>query len=609
MRRPLICILVALYGVYGSDCATSAAPAGGSVDDVVSRVVDASATGRTGRVKRALFGDLHIHTAYSFDAFLFGVRNEPDAAYRFARGEPIAHVNGERIQLRRPLDFAAVTDHAEYLGVFPKLLDPEHGLATHPIAAYMRDGSPEAVRRALFTVGYRQNSGTWVPGLQEVGVMNRAWRLKRDATERHNEPGVFTTLHGFEWTSTPGGANLHRNVIFASSKTPEVLFTANDSQNPEALWQWLDELARQGMDAIAIPHNANISAGRMFGVTRLDQSPMDASYVHARARFEPLVEVTQVKGSSETHPVLSPNDEWASFELFETLFGTQRSGAPAGSYVRDAYRSGFELAVRGLGNPYRFGLIGSSDGHNAAGSFTERTYFGKLGVADGTAIARGSVPADGDTRWASGAAGTSGNAGWGASGLAGVWAGANSRDEVFAALKRKETFATSGPRLAVHLSATGAVGEQVDMGATVAAQPGTRVTLHALARRDPHSAPIERVQLIRGSYHNHAYEEHIIHLACSRGDPDAGCDPAPAPATCGLPAPGLNEWQGTWQTPPVHPGELSYYYLRVLEVPTCRWSTWDAVRNGTPVNPNLPAHIQERAWSSPIWLETHGDIH
>ena len=355
-----------------------------------------------------------------------------------------------------PLDFLAVTDHAEYLGILPAMNDPQHPLSKVPYAPELFSRDRAAITAAFRRIADSVGSGKTLEELRDPNVTKTAWKSIVESAERHNAPGRFTTFIGYEFTSPPNGRNLHRNVIFAGSKAVAAPFTSLDAQNPEELWAWLDARRAEGIEALAIPHNSNGSDGMMFERTRFNGAPMDSAYAQQRMRNEPLVEVTQVKGTSETHPSLSPTDEWADFEIMEWYIGSAvKITKFAGGYVRDAYRSGLEMQTKSGFNPYKFGLIGSSDTHNAAGPYEEDHYFSKVGVMDATAELRGSVLPKGLEEWQGyePPANVARYSTWGASGLTGVWAEENTREAIFAALRRKETFGTSGPRMRVRFFA------------------------------------------------------------------------------------------------------------------------------------------------------------
>jgi Protein of unknown function (DUF3604) len=606
--------------------------------DPVATADPAVAAREPNPLREAYFGDLHVHTRFSSDAFIFNTRATPDDAYRYAKGEGIQHAGGFELKLPEPLDFLAVTDHAEYLGVYSSFTDPAGPLSKTALAQRVLAATEPADIRATFqSMRQMRVSGELAKELEGWEPVHRtAWQEVMAAAERHNAPGEFTTFIGYEYTSAPESQNLHRNVIFRG-RGPELPFSAQHSNNPEDLWAWLDARRAEGIEALAIPHNSNGSNGQMFRLETFDGEPLDAEYAALRMRNEPLVEVTQVKGTSDTHPMLSPNDEWANFEIMTLRIATTIPSDPPGSYVREAYGHGLELEeARGF-NPFKFGLIGSSDTHNAAGSFDETNYFSKVGKLDDSGQERGSVPLDAGvvTTPSASAPRTAQREGgeryteqyyhmWGASGLAGVWAEENTRESIYDALRRKETFATSGPRMRVRFFAgydfsdglasdpgvvAAAYAAGVPMGADLLARGGDAPRFLVMAMRDPASAALQRVQVVKGWLEGGEAREQVFDVACSDGlTPDPGTHRCPDNGatvdltTC---APsigsGAAELAALWSDPSFAAGQRAFYYVRVLENPTCRWSTWDAVRAGVAPNPALQATIQERAWSSPIW--------
>ena len=575
-------------------------------------------------ITKALYGDLHVHSKLSFDAWIFGTRATPDQAYEFAKGAMLEHASGLPMQLQRPLDFLAVTDHGTYLGMLEQMSDAESSVGNHPLSRSMRTAKTPEERDQVFNEILPRERGyiDFEDDLVDEGIIRSAWQEVIASAERHNDPGTFTTFIGYEFTAGGrAGENLHRNVIFKDSQVPDKPFTrVNADNNPENLWSWMDKLRSQGIESLAIPHNSNGSNGWMFEQTYRNSAPIDSVYSEVRMRNEPLVEITQVKGTSDTHPVLSTEDEWADFEIMDsTIGGNTIKSKPQGSYVREAYLTGLEMSEKGVGNPYQFGLIGSSDTHNAAGSFVEEDFWSKTGLLDITPVQRGSVP-DPDT----GEFSVSKRQFWGASGLAGVWAKENTRASIYEAFRRKETFATSGPRMQVRFFATyekqikaieGAedVANAYDigfsMGSDVAIAPGAEPQFLVSAMRDPLSAPLERLQVIKGWFEDGKKQEQVFDVACASGEVNPTthrCDALPeasAEDSCDV-ADGSSRLSTVWQDPDFNENTQAFYYVRALEVSTCRWSTWDAIRAGTKPNPMLPQKIQERVWSSPIWFST-----
>ena len=572
--------------------------------------------------RQAWFGELHTHTSFSFDAYIYNVRGTPDDAYRYGKGEPIAHTSGAMIQADRPLDFMAVTDHAEYLGAMRYLADPANDTGDSPYAKGLQQGD-KSVADAVF--GDMANSLIHkqpIDSLRAPKIVNGAWRGLIEAAERHYLPGEFTTLIGYEWTSLPDSKNLHRNVIFrgGAAEVPDTPYSALDSWRPEDLWRFLDEYRAGGNEALAIPHNSNLSNGAMFpnDVDSWDR-PLTASYAASRNRNEPLVEISQIKGTSETHPLLSPNDEWAGFEIIDGLIGAPgATSEPQGSYARRAWLDGLELAESAGFNPYQFGVIGASDSHNASATNEEQNYHGKTGISDDT-VARRRVAETG------GLVGRT----YGAAGLAGVWAEENTREAIYDALARKETFATSGPRIRLRLFGgwafasdlldqadwvTQAYAQGVPMGSELSVtQKGRSPTFLAWAQQDPNGVPLQRLQIIKGWVADGEAQERVFDVACADGltpdenhrcpDNGAGVDTTNCKLTYG---PGSAELSAVWSDEDFRASQPAFYYLRVIQNPTCRWSTWDAVRNGLPLLEDVPATIAERAWSSPLWYRGNG---
>ena len=555
--------------------------------------------------KRALFGDLHVHTGWSLDAFAFGVVATPDEAFRFAKGEPIRHALGYEIALRESLDFIAVTDHAEYLGVFANMADKTHALSNSDTARDLYSGEQDRVANALARIKDHVYRGIPMKQFLENWIVEDMWRRSVQAAEKANHPGFFTSFNAFEWSATPGGANLHRNVIFAGGvrEVPPRPFSSIDGDSPQALWDYLDRVRNQYGGVLAIPHNANLSDGRMFG-DYLQGGAAPAAVSLQRARNEPLVEITQIKGTSETHPSLSPMDDWADFEILEELMGSDgRKGKLAGSYIRDALKQGLRLQQTSSINPFEFGLVGASDSHNASSSVAEDNYIGKIGRGDGNAKSR-----------RTGSSIHSRNLLYSASGLTGVWAESNTRASIFSALQRRETFATSGTRIHLHFKSAHSI-EGLSAAPTLMGSRlppvGVTKTLHfeASASRDPHSSPLQRLQVIKGWLHDGKLRERVFDIACGGGeipdsktfrcrDEDALVDLETCSSDQGVGSPLLH---AQWQDPEFDHRQAAFYYLRVLEHPSCRWSTWDALRNGWEPPAGVPATIQERAWSSPIW--------
>ena len=600
--------------------------------------------------RNAYFGDLHVHTTYSFDAYAFGTLATPYDAYRFALGEAIKHPTGFDMQLNKPLDFYGVTDHAMFMGVAPVAADTTSDFSKHPFTEVVHDlNAPDNMDRWSLPRRIQSFGGLLrglVPGIingsvdpeESLSITRNAWADSIKAADMYNDPGRFTTFVAYEYTtSSDDNGNLHRNVVFENSdRVPEIPFSRLHSANPEDLWDWMDTLREDGVESLAIPHNSNGSNGQMFKLVDWAGDPIDDDYALQRTRNEPLVEITQIKGTSETHPALSALDEWASFELMEFRVGTNLPSQPEGSYVRDALRRGLSLEAQGIANPYTFGVIGSSDTHTGAAQNDESDFSSKLGVLSADAQLRGSVPfgsIDGmlfnsvapqamtqvDNKTFVGGAPPS----FGASGLAAVWAEENTREAIYAAFRRKETFATSGPRLRLRFFAgydlpndlmekadglAQAYASAVTMGAGLA--PGNGKPKFAIwAQADASSQPLQRLQVIKGWIDEEGEtHEQVFDVACAGGVamntethrcPDNGAKVNLSDCSTNANS-GDTELRSVWTDPNFDAGERAFYYARVLENPSCRWSTWDAIRAGTELRSDLAATLQERAWSSPI---------
>jgi hypothetical protein len=619
----------------------------------------------TPTLRKAYFGDLHVHTANSFDAFTIGTLATPHDAYRYAKGEAISHPAGFDMQMSRPLDFYAVTDHAMFLGVVKAAADTTTEFSKNEIAKPLHDlNAPENMGAGLFDLIKRIRSfASFLPDTvgqittgqldrnQVLDVVRSAWSDTIDAADQFYDPGNFTTFAGYEYTSsTAGSGNLHRNVIFkGTGRLPREPFSRFHSVNPEDLWQWMDELREKGVESLAIPHNSNGSNGQMFKLEDWAGNPLDDDYAKLRLRNEPIVEITQIKGTSETHPVLSTRDEWAAFEIMPYRVGAVFLSKHEGSYVREALLNGLALEQEGITNPYQFGFIGSSDTHTGASEVNEQYFSSKLGLLSGTAEQRGSVPQTGvaaevgyqamkligrgrsRTRIDGGIYAAGWTPTFGASGLAAAWAEENTRESLYSAFRRKEVFATSGPRMQVRFFAgygfdesmlTAADGiEQayaagVSMGGTLLPANSTddeQVEPSApgfivMASADLDSAPLQRLQIVKGWVDADGTHEEVIDVACAGGAnvnletnrcPDNGAkvDISDCSINAGT---GSAQLSALWRDAEFRPEQRTFYYARVIENPTCRWSTWDAIRAGVAPRPDLPTTIQERAWSSPI---------
>ncbi len=608
------------------------------------------------KTRNAYFGDLHVHTKYSFDAYAFGTMATPDDAYRFAKGEAIKNPAGFDMQLSEPLDFYGVTDHGMFMGVAAEAGDTRSEFSRYSFTEPLHDlNAPDNMGR-MSTLDRMRSFGfaraltlAIVKGEVKIGeplaITRNAWADAINAADMHNDPGRFTTFVAYEYTSTSDdNGSLHRNVIFKDSdRVPKVPFSRMHSRDPEDLWNWMDTLREDGVESIAIPHNSNKSNGHMFKLEDWAGDPFDDGYAVKRIRNEPLVEITQIKGTSETHPALSTRDEWAGFELVSTRgvgMGRPMPSKPEGSYVREAWQRGLELETQGITNPFAFGVIGSSDTHTGAAQNDESDFSSKLGVLSAEAALRGSVPLDlidsalfsvlpgQEVVEVDGESFMGGQQQeFGASGLAAVWAEENTRESIYAAFRRKETFATSGPRIRVRFFAGYGLPEDlletadgvahayangVTMGADLVPDPSEEKrapTFAVWAQADANSAPLQRLQIIKGWIDaNGETHETVIDVACAGGVtvnpathrcPDNGATVNLSDCTISADT-GDAELRTTWTDPNFDANERAFYYTRVLENPTCRWNTWDAIKAGTNPRSDLASTLQERAWSSPI---------
>lgn len=569
------------------------------------------------------WGDTHLHTSYSVDAFTLGnLTADPDTAYRFARGLPVIHP-GHRalVQIDRPLDFLVVSDHAEALGAMSELAAGNPLLTDNELGARYRERLAAGELNEVFDdiVDRAAKQPHTIAFLNSPEVFRFAWGKIIDAAERHNEPGVFTTFIGWEWSPVPDGMNLHRIVFTPDGKDKAeqyLPFTMYDSQKPRDLWNWMESTAEQvGTDFVAIGHNPNLSNGRFFPLVDEDGNPVDAEYARLRERWEPVEEITQYKGDSETHPALSPGDEFADFERYQHRLDGGPLEHVVGSYARSALIRGLKLDAEIGANPYKFGMIGATDTHTGLSSAEEGYFQGKY--------AQDSIP---ETKAKET---VPGSVGWDASamGYAGVWATENTREAITAAFKRKEVYATTGPRIrlrffggwafeaadatASDMAARG-YGKGVPMGSDLPVAPAEGApTFLVSALKDPLDANLDRVQIVKGWIDaDGAAQERIYDVAWS-GDRQPGEDGRLPPVgnTVSLESGrytndiGATELSTTWTDPDFDPSLRAVYYVRVLQIPTPRHTLLDTIALQQPPEAagGHAAIIQDRAYSSPIW--------
>jgi len=587
---------------------------------------------------RVFFGDTHLHTSYSTDAGLVGCTLGPEEAYRFARGEQVTSSTGLPAKLARPLDFLVVADHAENLGLAPMIAASDPGLLKtewgKKIHAYAKAGTIEGAGAAF---------NMWLTAMQELNdpfkgseetIARPAWERETAAAEKYNEPGRFTAFIGYEWTSGPNGNNLHRNVIFRDGKDKAdtiIPLSYYDTGDPEDLWKWMADYEKKtGGKMLAIAHNGNLSNGLMFDdVTLTSKLPLDRDYAQRRMRWEPIYETTQPKGDGETHPTLSPNDEFANFERWDKgSFGPElhKPDMFPREYTREALKRGLAYEAKLGVNPFKFGLIGSTDMHTGLATTTEDNFFGKVVPLEPSAdpvrfdeVIIGRVPAGRARKDQNLARETS------ASGLAAVWARENTREALWDSMSRKEVYATTGTRLIVRVfggfdfaaadlerSDFAEYGYQggVPMGGDLKAAPaGKTPTFLIRSMRDADGANIDRIQVVKGWLDANGKTQEKVYDVAWSGDRKPGADGKLPPVgntvnvkdasySNSIGAPYLTAF---WKDPNFNLKERAFYYVRVLEIPTPRWTTYDAKVFGVKLPTDVPSSIQDRAYTSPIW--------
>ena len=568
-------------------------------------------------LKEAYFGETHVHTSFSLDAYIGGTRLTPFDAYRFAKGEGVP-VNGVIRDIGRPLDFAAVSDHAEFLGEMLSTQFPDAPGHYQDALAVLRGLKDVEEQRAWFlkyvVENNRSGAPTHPPFFAGPETTKTAWNdVIIAAAEAHYEPGSFTTLIGFEWTSAPGGGNMHRNVIFRDTVVPEVPISALDTADEEKLWAWMAEQEAAGSTLLAIPHNSNGSKGFMFEPLDNVGNPLSKEYAETRAKWEPLIEMMQIKGNSEVVASLWPSDEFADFENATSVGSFSGRTFVPQNFVRWAVTKGLDYQAKLGANPYKLGFVGGSDNHNGLPSdVDEATYNGSHGAADGTVAERRTGEIDG---WIKGPEANPGS-------ITGVWAPKNTRGAIFDAMQARETFVTSGPRIkprffgGIGLAATDDPARMVLDGYANGVPMGGSLstlteapTFTVQAMKDPAGANLDRIQIIKGWVDKAGEpQERIIDVVWS-GDRAPGADGKLPPVGITVDVAnarytndiGAPELIGHWTDPEFDPAQPALYYMRVIEIPTPRWTTYDAVRHGLPILEGVPATLQERAWTSPIW--------
>jgi hypothetical protein len=569
-------------------------------------------------LKTALFGELHVHTSYSLDAYIGGARLTPFDAYRFARGETVL-LNGQKHNIAKPLDFAAVTDHAEYIGeMFTVQVDgaPGHDQAAVVELRELPDfEAQEKWYLENFQANQRSGDPTHMSFYAGEETTRSAWKdVIQVAAEQFYEPGAFTTLIGFEWTSVIDGGNMHRNVLFRGAQVPDLPFSSLDSADEEKLWEWMAVQEAAGSSKVlAIPHNSNGSKGYMFEPLDNSGNPLSREYAETRSQWEPLIEMMQIKGNSEVVASLWPADEFADFENAPSMQNYNDRTFKKENFVRWAVTKGLAYQEAFGANPYKLGFVGGTDNHNGPPSdVVEDNQIGSHGGYDDTVEGRR----------------VNENRGWilvreaNPGSITGVWAPKNTRGAIWDALKARETFATSGTRIEPRffggpgLAATADPVALVEQGYTRGVPMGGTLTglsrapsFNVHAMRDPRGANLDRTQIIKG-WVDEAGEpqERIVDVVWS-GDrePDGDGKLPPVGSTVNLETAaytntiGAPELIGSWTDDDFDASAPALYYVRVLEIPTPRWTTYDAVQYGLPLLEDVPATIQERAWTSPIW--------
>lgn len=583
--------------------------------------------------RNVYFGDTHLHTKFSADAGLFGnLKIGPEEAYQIATGGVITAHNGMQVKMSRPLDFLVLSDHAEYLGLLTKLYDADPTLLKNKQAKRWYDmfnSGKEAARKAFYEFAGDIGKGT--PRINEPHIQRSVWQSQIDIAERYNNPGHFSALIGYEWSASPNGNNWHRNVIFADGgdKVSQVLpFSLFDGPNPEDLWEFMEDYeTKTGGSVFAIPHNGNLSNGTMFALSDSAGRAMTADYAAQRIRWEPLYEVTQIKGDAETHPVLAPNDEFADYERWDRGNVGGSAAKEDWMYQYEYARSILKLGLqqdRKLGvNPFKLGLIGSTDAHTGIPEASEDNYWGKLTTYEPSPERWYDANLESTAR-GSGAAFSRSSIQFGSAGYAAVWAKENTRESLFAAMKRREVYATTGPRMVVRFF--GGEGYTLaDLQSPKYAQIGYRKgvpmggdlrknnlsvapSFMVTAIKDTDGANLDRVQIIKGwldaSGDQH---EHIYNVAVSDGRIIKDNKVASLASTVNLAEAsylnsiGAVQLSSVWVDPDFNPDVHAFYYARVIEIPTPRWNVYDAKFFGVKMDDQVPKIIRERAYTSPIW--------
>ncbi|MBW1811977.1 MAG: DUF3604 domain-containing protein [Deltaproteobacteria bacterium] len=573
-------------------------------------------------LKNLYFGEQHMHTRNSFDAFTIGVTQTWEQAYRFGRGEEVTlNTNGIKMKRRTPYDFVAITDHAEYYGVLKDLPNPKNPLSKTPIGKELMKArtDPAAAKAAVTTLIGSMGKGEPIKEYVTPELRVHYWDKFVATANKFNDPGKFTAMISFEWTSNWQSVNMHRNVFF-KNKPPLTPFSSFDSYLPEDLWTYLETQRTAGIETFAIPHNGNLSDGWMYSPYKyLKGGKIDAQYARRQNLNEPLTEVHQTKGNSEAHPLLSPNDEFAAFEIFPNLINTNTPTAIKHCFIRQGLVDGMSIETRVGTNPYKMGIVAGADCHSGYQNNEEWDFHGSHGKTDDSPQKRlNPAPA---------AVGTA-NTLVSSAGATAVWATENTRAGIFEAMKSKETYGTTGTLIRLRFFGgweypanlvkdkkfvEKAYKGGVPMGQDLPRKPAnvTAPTFAVWATKDPQSGNLDRVQIIKGWAHPATGfpQEKIYDVAWSdnrKPDTKTGKLPPVGNTVDTKKATWKNDIGDTqlsvvWTDPDFDPKMKAVYYVRVLEIPTPRWSTYDSARNNLPLPKDVPATIQERAYSSPIW--------
>jgi hypothetical protein len=582
---------------------------------------------------QVFWGDTHLHTAVSVDAGTMNRIGQEDA-FRFARGEEVTTTHGLRAKLSRPLDFLVIADHAEMYGLMPQLLSGDQEILSTEIGKKWYDAltTGDDVKKFDTAMEIVVSLSGDEPPIKSDKAVRDAWQAYTALADKYNDPGRFTALIGYEWTAI-GGDNLHRNVIFrgdSSVANRTVPFSQFDSKNPEDLWKHLAAVEKEtGTDVLAIPHNGNLSNGRMFTVETFAGKPLTKELAAMRAQYEPLVEATQIKGDGEAHPMLSPNDEFADYETWDksNLNGTEAKTPDMlqWEYAREALKTGLRLEKELGVNPFKFGMIGSTDSHTSFAAVEEENFFGKhSGVEPEPHRWEHVVIEAPDPNFTI--------KGWqqAAGGYAGVWATENTREAIFDAMKRKETYATTGPRMLVRffggwdftdadtqtrLPANVGYARGVPMGGDLSSAPdGKAPSFLVAALKDPYSGNLDRVQIVKGWLDKDGKTQEKVYDVVWGGDRKPGAD-GKLPPVGNTVNVGSASWSNTigapeliaaWTDPDFDPDQSAFYYARVIEIPTPRWTAYEAKRFDVDMSDDVPMTTQERAYTSPIWYSPKG---